>query len=102
MLYNEQKIYNDVEKIFANEDYMDILDWIPEENNVSMEIYYTGWCGKKAFDNKLNKYAKRLEKLGYNIKVIKDIHDENDGLYEHQYLLCLLFLLNTCYYIFQC
>lgn len=47
MLYNEQKIYNDVEKIFANEDYMDILDWIPEGNNVSMEIYYTGWCGKR-------------------------------------------------------
>lgn len=86
MLYDEQKIYNDVEKIFANEDYMDILDWITEENNVSMEIYYTGWCGKKAFDNKLDKYAKRLEKLGYNIEVIKDIYDENNGLYGQIYI----------------
>ena len=34
MLYNEQKIYNDVEKIFANEDYMDILDWIKLQQNV--------------------------------------------------------------------
>lgn len=86
MLYNEQKIYNDVEKIFENEDYMEILDWIPKKNNVSMEIYYIGWCGEKAFNCKLDKYAKRLEKLGYKIEVIKDIYDENDGLYGQIYI----------------
>ena len=86
MLYDEQKIYNDVEKIFANENYLEILDWVPEENNVSMEIYYIGKKRKKAFDHKLDKYAKRLEKLGYEVEVRKDIYDENDGLYGQIYI----------------
>ena len=84
--YNEKKIYNDVEKIFENEDYMEILDWIPKKNNVNRETNYTVTCGKKAFNCKLDKYAKRLEKLGYKIEVIKDIYDENDGLYGQIYI----------------
>ena len=51
-----------------------------------MEIYYIGWCGEKAFNCKLEKKKKRLEKLGYKIEVIKDIYDENDGLYGQIYI----------------
>ena len=77
----ENQLRNDIESIFKNEDFIEFLDWIVEEKYISTEIYYTGWCGYKSFNNKIDKYVKKLKQLGYKIKIIKDIYDENDGLY---------------------
>ena len=60
-----------------------LLDYIVEKNYVSIELYDTGWLGEKVFYKKLDKYTKKLKDLGYNIEVIKDIYDENDGVYAH-------------------
>lgn len=84
MNFND-KLCNDINKIFKNENYIEFLDWIIEDEYITTELYYVGWCGYTAFNNKIDKYVQKLKNLGYKISVEKNIYDENDGLYAQLY-----------------
>ena len=79
--FNERELYCDIYEVFKNEDYMDMLDYVYEKNYASIELYDVGWCGYEVFYKKVDNYAKKLSDLGYNVEVVKDIFDENNGAY---------------------